>query len=517
MISFIKPFAAIFFGLLTIGKISAAEKADIIVAKDGSGQFTTIQAAINSISSSNSKNVTILVKNGTYNEHIAIDKSFISLIGESRDSTIIQFSLQRTEWTNSHGSSAGCAVISIGCTPAFAKTSSTITDIVIGNLTVENTYNTTSDKTMVIKDEGNSNRIFVISCNVWCKGHDTISLWSSQNGMYYHADCSFRGSVDAVCPRGWCYAVGCEFYEMTGSAPLWHEVASPAQKFVVRTGKMMPAAGSTSKFKLLNSNNSSSLGTRFFLLDCMISSSCNTIGAYTEAYFYNCHGESSDQSWYKDNLSSASGSPTQSQITAQWTFDNKWDPENTMPSVLPFSALPQPWNGANGVSASVQLKWISGRNADQNAIYFGTANPPPFVKTQTEKTYSPKSLAKGKYYWRIDAIGTADTIKGTVWSFTVEQGTSVMQEKDRAKGTMFTIAQNKGTLKIHYTLKQGERATIALFNLQGRELVSCPVTGGSAGVQTKILQIEEFGLPTGEYFARLSVGSIAKTAAITIR
>jgi pectinesterase len=204
-------------GLFTIENIVAAEKADIIVAKDGSGQFTTIQAAINSISSSNNKNVTILVKNGTYSEHIAIDKSFISLIGESRDSTIIQFSLQRTEWTNSHGSSVGCAVINIGCTPSFEKTSSTMTDIVIGNLTVENTYNTTSDKTMVIKDEGNSNRIFVVSCNVWCKGHDTISLWSSQNGMYYHADCSFRGSVDAVCPRGWCYTVGCEFYEVSSS------------------------------------------------------------------------------------------------------------------------------------------------------------------------------------------------------------------------------------------------------------------------------------------------------------
>jgi hypothetical protein len=280
---------------------------------------------------------------------------------------------------------------------------------------------------------------------------------------------------------------------------------------------MMPAAGSTSKFKLLNSNNSSSLGTRFFLLDCLISSSCNTIGAYTEAYFYNCHGETSDQSWYKDNLSSASGSPAQSQITAQWTFDNKWDPENTMPSVLPFSSLPQPWNGANGVSASVQLKWIVGRNADQNAIYFGTANPPPFVKTQAEKTYSPKSLAKGKYYWRIDAIGTADTIKGTVWSFTIEQGTSATQKRDKAIGTMFTIAQNKGTLIIHYTLKPGEQATIGLFNLQGRELASFPAEGKNAGVYIESLQIDKLGLPKGEYVARLNVGSITKTAEITIR
>ena len=88
---------------------SAAEKADIIVAKDGSGAFTSIQAAINSVSSSNSKNVTILIKNGTYNEHIAIDKSFISLIGEDREKTIIQFSIEREQWSSTNGSTVGCA------------------------------------------------------------------------------------------------------------------------------------------------------------------------------------------------------------------------------------------------------------------------------------------------------------------------------------------------------------------------------------------------------------------------
>jgi pectinesterase len=518
MVPIVRPLAVMLFGLLTTGSLLAAEKADIIVAKDGSGKFTTIQAAISSVPSSNSKNVTILIKNGTYNEHIAIDKSFISLIGESREKAIIQFSILRTEWTSSHGSSTGCAVINIGCTPSFSKTSSAVTDIVIGNLTIENTYNTTGDKTMVIKDEGNSNRIFVIGCNVWCKGHDTISLWSSQSGMYYHADCSFRGSVDAVCPRGWCYTVNCEFYEITSSAPLWHEGASAAQKFVVRTGKVMPATGSTSKFKLLNSNNSSSLGTRFFLLDCLISSSCNTSGTYTEAYFYNCHGETADQTWYKDNLSSASGSPTQSQITAKWTFDNKWDPENTMPSALPFSALPQPWDGAYGLSGSVQLKWISGRNADLNAVYFGKTNPPPFVKTQTEKTYTPAGLAKGKYYWRVDAISGTDTVAGTVWSFTVDQGVSVAEKGYKAPmGALFTIAQNKGTLIIHYTLERGEKATIGLFNPQGKEMASFPVAGENTGVSIKNIQIKKYGLPKGKYFARLSAGSITKTAEIIIR
>ena len=123
MIPFAKPFAIALFGLLTTGSVAAAEKADIIVAKDGSGDFTTIQAAINSIASSNSKNVTLLVKNGTYTEHLCIDKSYISLIGESREKTVIEFSILRTEWTSANGSSVGCAMINIGYTPSFKKTS----------------------------------------------------------------------------------------------------------------------------------------------------------------------------------------------------------------------------------------------------------------------------------------------------------------------------------------------------------------------------------------------------------
>jgi pectinesterase len=162
--------------------VFAAEKADIVV---GAGEaFTTVQAAINSVPSNNSKNVTILVKNGIYKEQIVIDKSFISIIGESRENTIIQFSLEREQWAKAHESSyVGCAVIVIGAQASApsVKTTSQVTDIVIGNLTVENTYDTTGSKTMVIKDEGNSNRIWVVNCNVWCKGHDTISLWSKKS------------------------------------------------------------------------------------------------------------------------------------------------------------------------------------------------------------------------------------------------------------------------------------------------------------------------------------------------
>jgi pectinesterase len=498
---------------------SASEKADIIVAKDGSGAFTTIQAAINSIPSSNNKNVTILVRNGAYNEHIAIDKSFISLIGEDREKTLIQFSIEREQWSSTNGSTVGCAVINIGCTPAYKKTSSTVTDIVIGNITVENTYNNDNVKTMVIKDEGNSNRVYVVHSNVWCKGHDTISLWTSATGMYYHADCSFRGSIDAVCPRGWCYAVGCVFYETRGSAPLWHEVAAGStQKFTVRTGTFMPAEGNTSNFKLMNSNNSSNLGTRFFVLDAVFSSKVNQVGTVTEAYFWHCQG-GSNADLLKNTLTAYESSPAQNQVTAKWTFDNKWDPENAMPPVLPYAALPQPWNNAYDIPANVQLTWVNGRNAQQHAVYFGASNAPVYVKTQTENTYTPGNLSEGLYTWRVDAISGTDTVKGAAWSFSVGAKVPVLSPKIELSAIdVFTVTPaNSNDLSIRYTLLRDHTLSITLFDLQGKAMVSVPSACKKAGTYTELLRFDDYGLSAGTYILHLNAGGFARTAKIYLK
>jgi pectinesterase len=63
----------------------------ITVAKDGSGDFTSIQAAILSCKSFPYQRITIYVKNGVYHEKVRVPawNTKISLIGESEDSTII--------------------------------------------------------------------------------------------------------------------------------------------------------------------------------------------------------------------------------------------------------------------------------------------------------------------------------------------------------------------------------------------------------------------------------------------
>lgn len=60
----------------------------ITVAQDSTGDFTSVQAAVDSIGN---EPETIFIKNGTYKERVEITKDNITLIGESCDKTIITY------------------------------------------------------------------------------------------------------------------------------------------------------------------------------------------------------------------------------------------------------------------------------------------------------------------------------------------------------------------------------------------------------------------------------------------
>ena len=79
-----------------ISKIfSGTKKAEnkITVAKDGSGDYTTVQDALNAVPVNNKKAETIFIKNGVYKEKLYLDssKQFVSMIGEDKFNTILTY------------------------------------------------------------------------------------------------------------------------------------------------------------------------------------------------------------------------------------------------------------------------------------------------------------------------------------------------------------------------------------------------------------------------------------------
>ena len=63
----------------------------MIVAKDGTGSFTTIQEAIDSITGTNQERITIYIKDGIYKEKLEIHRPNISLVGTHRNKVKIVY------------------------------------------------------------------------------------------------------------------------------------------------------------------------------------------------------------------------------------------------------------------------------------------------------------------------------------------------------------------------------------------------------------------------------------------
>jgi probable HAF family extracellular repeat protein/predicted outer membrane repeat protein len=80
---------------------------------------------------------------------------------------------------------------------------------------------------------------------------------------------------------------------------------------------------------------------------------------------------------------------------------------------------PNPADGATGVNITADLSWTAGRGATSHDVYFGTSNPPPFIRNQISTTFDPGTMAYyTTHFWRIDEVGAYGTTTGPAWSFT---------------------------------------------------------------------------------------------------
>jgi pectinesterase len=311
-------------------------KPDIIVAANGGGNFKTIQAALQSVPRSNQERKIILVKNGLYREKVRVDASFITLRGESRQGTRLEFSQIEDDF-NKNKDDLGRAVINVN------KAS----DFVLENLTAANTAEDVNLHEFVIF--GTGDRTVILNCDLLSEGADTVALWQTQKGRYYHAGCHFRGSSDYLCPRGWCYVTNCTFYgTKKGGSATWHDGSSDAdKKLVLRNCKFDGVEG----WKLGRHQTDA----QFYYLDCSFSSTMADKAPFRvdyrdnarktaevnsdilwgeRIYFQNCHRLGGDYEWHRDNLASATNSVPPEEVTAAWTFAGTWDPERKTPPII---------------------------------------------------------------------------------------------------------------------------------------------------------------------------------------
>jgi len=187
------------FSFTTIAKVPKAF--DIIVAKDGSGDYTSIQAAINAVPVNSATRTLIYVKKGIYSEKISIlsGKNKISLIGENADNTIITWNECARIATDANGN------LSPGTDNAYTMLIAG-TDFYAENLTIRNDYiylgpPAVDEQAVALEHKGDKH--VLKNCKLYSY-QDTYYPKTADTRQYLY-NCYIQGGTDFIFGAGTCF------------------------------------------------------------------------------------------------------------------------------------------------------------------------------------------------------------------------------------------------------------------------------------------------------------------------
>jgi len=170
---------------------------NFIVAKDGSGNGTTIQSAFDAVAINNTQPYLIFVKNGTYNEYPTLveTKNNVSLIGQSKNGVIITG--DRRSGLNGYTTST-CQTVEVLADNFYCE-----------NLTIQNKAGINAGQAVALKVYADK----AVSKNIKLIGFQDTHLTSNTGSdRQYYQNCEIQGSVDFIFGNGVCYFDQCLLY-----------------------------------------------------------------------------------------------------------------------------------------------------------------------------------------------------------------------------------------------------------------------------------------------------------------
>ena len=193
-----EPVAATSIRFTTMERVQPEKRLfDAIVAQDGTGDYTTVQAAIDAAPEGRGKAWLIFVKNGQYKEHVDIPakKPFIHIIGQQRDKTVILNDVL----------SGGPNAVSVdpGATVVVKAN-----DVFFENITLENSYGhekLDGPQALALNTMGDRialNNVALLSYQ------DTWITTSTQTNRHYIKNSLIEGAVDFIYNGGDVYLDG---------------------------------------------------------------------------------------------------------------------------------------------------------------------------------------------------------------------------------------------------------------------------------------------------------------------
>lgn len=186
-------------------------KADLYVTADGSGDYKTIQEAVNAVRDLSDKHVTIHIKNGVYREKLVVPswKTNITLAGESEENTIITYD-------DFSGKPVPGGKDGFGRDKFSTYTSYTVlvqgNDIAFENLTIQNTAGRVG-QAVALHVEGD--RFVAKHCRI-LGNQDTLYV-AKEDSRQYFTDCFIEGTTDFLFGEATVVFENCTIKSLTDS------------------------------------------------------------------------------------------------------------------------------------------------------------------------------------------------------------------------------------------------------------------------------------------------------------
>jgi pectin methylesterase-like acyl-CoA thioesterase len=170
-----------------------ANSTNMVVAQDYSGDFATVQGALDSLPANNVNQALVNVRDGIYTEVVEFKKSNIVVRGQSRNGTIIGYANN----SNLNGSTHSRMAMKINAN-----------DIALDNLTVSNSTPQDLSQAEALMIETSAARIIVNNCKV-ASYQDTILANTATSKAYFNRSL-IQGDVDFIWGGGNLFFTNCE-------------------------------------------------------------------------------------------------------------------------------------------------------------------------------------------------------------------------------------------------------------------------------------------------------------------
>jgi hypothetical protein len=273
-----------------------ANPTNLVVAVDSSGDFATVQGAVDSIPSANTTPTLITISNGNYVEVVNIkSKHNLTLRGQSRNGTVVTYANNANLQPSTHSRMA----MKINAN-----------DIVLDTLTVSNSTPQGGSQAEALMIESNAKRCLVNNCEIDSRQDTILANQNSSQAYFYQS--LIKGNFDYIWGGGNLFFDQCEIRTIAG-----------ASGFNVTAARTDTSATTSTNFPWANPGGTYTANGMSFVR-CTFTADAN-VGSITLAGSNGTAGN--NVSWYGCDFATNYVAPSGSLFGGNYVF---WQASNTM-------------------------------------------------------------------------------------------------------------------------------------------------------------------------------------------